>query len=351
MIKTSHLLSALIVSVAPIVASAANAGITAEDLFKIATPEDKAELLAGEVISFSRPKQETDDAGLAVSLAVMVPASLEKTLTTLSTLSVNDDPEARRQLHEITGKIQGNGLSKVFSELKFDADEGAEVKRLLSAKAGDDFNFSNEELGWLRKASAESNQVQSAASVMRRVLANRYLAYRKAGLDGLPPYARGRNKVTYPGKQLAATTETMPVLRQQMPNFYQAYRHYPRFAAPTHKHRFFWEKKRVDDQRMFSLRHEMVQIDSQGAVLANREYYINTQLNTYQVVIVLVPYGTQTIAGLANQTYTDKVKGRKRFIAVGIGRSIVEKNTKPLFEKLRAVLGRAKPVVSGATTK
>jgi hypothetical protein len=63
---------------------------------------------------------------------------------------------------------------------------------------------------------------------------------------------------------------------------------------------------------------------------------------------MLVPYGNQTLAVLVNQTYTQNVAGTKRFVAVRIGRSIVESNTKPLFEKLQKVLGRAKPTVAGA---
>jgi hypothetical protein len=349
MIKSLQVVGVFIVSILMNLPVSADAGITAEDIFKLATPELKAELLAGEVVSLVRKEQETDDAGLAVSLAVVVPTSLETTLTALKTLSVNDDPAQRRRLREIVGTIPADGSSKVFAEVGFDKDEKAEVKKLLQAEEGDDYNFSRKELSWLRQASTGDDQAQAATNVLRRVLASRYLAYRKAGVEALPPYARGRKNLTYPGKQLAATTEAMPVLRQRLPDFYKAYRNYPRSGAVNYKHRFFWEKKRVDDQPMFSLRHEMVQIDSGGAVLANREYYINTQLNTYQVVIVLVPYGTQTIAALANQTFTDKVKGRKRFIAAGIGRSIVESNTKPLFEKLRAKLGRAKPVAQKAT--
>jgi hypothetical protein len=51
---------------------------------------------------------------------------------------------------------------------------------------------------------------------------------------------------------------------------------------------------------------------------------------------------------LANQTYTDKVSGSGRFVAVRVGRNIVESNIKPLFEQLQKTLGRAKPLVAGA---
>ena len=135
----------------------------------------------------------------------------------------------------------------------------------------------------------------------------------------------------------------MPLLRQSLPDFYNAFRNYPKGGAEGLQHRFFWEKKTVDGRPMFSLQHEMVQIKADGATIANREFYISNDLNTLQVVIALLPHGKQTLAVLANQTYTDKVAGSGRFVAVRVGRSIVESNIKPLFENLQKTLGKSRP--------
>ena len=60
---------------------------------------------------------------------------------------------------------------------------------------------------------------------------------------GLPPYARSDGGLNHPGADLAATTEAMPLPRQNLPDFYNAFRNFPR-AVPL-QHRFFWEKKTV----------------------------------------------------------------------------------------------------------
>ena len=58
-----------------------------------AEPAARERLLAGEIVVVTRPEQETNDAGLALSLGVILPADLAKTLATLQSLNVNDDPK------------------------------------------------------------------------------------------------------------------------------------------------------------------------------------------------------------------------------------------------------------------
>jgi len=342
-------LLASLAGLALVIPTGAHAGLTAEQVFATLKPEVRKQLQAGEIVTLAKPEQETSDSGLAVSLAVIVPADLDKTVNTFRTLNMKDDAAQHRTTREISGSVRGDGTSPLFTAIGFTADEKGEVDKLLRAKPGDDFNFSQEELAWVGQAAASGAEpVQAAAGVMRRVLESRYLAYRKTGLAGLPPYARRDGKQVRPGAELAATTEAMPLLRKELPDFYQAYRNYPKTGAEGLQHHFFWDKKTVEGRPMFSLRHEMVQIKPDGATIANREFYISNNLNTLQVAIALLPYGTQTLVVLANQTYTDKVSGSGRFVAVRVGRNIVESNIKPLFEQLQKTLGRAKPLVAGA---
>jgi hypothetical protein len=320
------------------------AGLTAKDVIATMKPEVRKQLEAGKIVTIARPEQETSDAGLAVSMAVLVPADLNKTLSTLRSIKAKSDPKQRRTTREISGSVRGDGASPAFATIGFAADEKREVDKLLRAEPGDDFNFSKEEITWVKQAAAGGgNSAKAAAGVMRRVLESRYVAYRNNGLEGLPPYARSDGGQNSPGADLAATTEAMPLLRQNLPDFYNAFRNYPKGGAEGLQHRFFWEKKTVDGRPMFSLQHEMVQITSDGATIANREFYISNDLNTLQVVIGLLPHGKQTLAVLANQTYTDKVAGSGRFVAVRVGRSIVESNIKPLFEDLQKTLGKSRP--------
>jgi len=322
----------------------ATAGVTPEDIFKAISAEDRKQLEAGEIVTVARPKQESDDSGLAIGLGVILPVGLQQTLDVMRTLNAADDPALNRTTREIAGPVRGDGASRAFAGVRFAKGEAGEVAKLLKTGPGDDFNLSQQELGWMQAAAGKGDPVSAASAAMRRVLENRYLAYMKSGLDGLSPYARKGKDQTRPGAELAASVEAMsPMLRQRLPEFFQTYRRYPKGRGKDIQHRFFWEKKTVEKRPMFSLRHELVQIRPDGAAIGNREFYISNQLNGLQVVILLIPHGSQTLAVMLNETYTDKVSGSGRFVAVRVGRSIVESNTRPLVEKLQKAVGRAKP--------
>jgi len=344
MIKVRQGLGVVLAGVAMMFASGARAGLTAEDIFHEIGSDDQTQLKAGEIVTVSRPKQETSKAGLAIGIAVIVPADLRKTVTTLQSLNVSDDPKLRRTTRQISGPVSGDGSSPVFAGVGFASDEADEVKKLLAATPGEDFNFSAEELSWIRAARTNANAkpAQSAATVMRRVLASRYLAYQKGGLDALPGYAREDKKVTRPGAELGASADAMPVMRKETPDFYAAFRHYPADKGQGITHQFYWEKKTVEGRPMFSLRHEMAQIKPDIAMIGSREYYISNQLNALQVAIALIPYGSQTMAVLVNETYTDKIANAPHIFAAPVGRKIVESNIRPLFEKLQKALGKAR---------
>lgn len=349
MTRPTRILGHLFAGAALLLSAAAYGGITAEDILNAVTAKERQQLLAGDILTVTRPEQETNDAGLAVTLGLIVPADLGKALSTLRSISASGDPAQRIITREIVGPVSADGTSKAFADVGFAADEADEVKKLLHAKAGKTFNFSQEELGWVREAAAGGGEpAQAAARAMRRVLASRYLAYRRSGLDGLAPYARGGKDVSRPGAELAATTEKMPVVRKRLPEFYNAYRHYPKTGVGGVQNRFFWEKKTIDGRPMFSVRHELVEVRPDYAAIGIRDFYIDNNLDAFQVAIALVPYGSQTLVVLVNQTYTEQVSGAKRIVGVHIGRSMVESNTRPLFEKLQNVLGRAKPVSAAA---
>jgi hypothetical protein len=351
MIALTRILAPALAGAALTLSFAAHAGVTADDLLSGVDAKQRETLLAGDILVFARPEQETDDAGLAVTLGVIVPADLKKTLDTLRAINASGDPNENVTTREIVGPVKGDGSSKVFADVAFLPSEGEEVKKLLQAQPGDTFNFSKEEFGWVRQAAAAGGDpAKAAARVMRRVLASRYLAYHQSGLDGLAPYARGGKDVSHPGAELAATTEAMPIGRKHLPEFYNAYRHYPKDVPDGLQSNFYWEKKTIDGRPMFSVRHELVEIRPDYAVIGIRDFYIDNNLDAFQVAIVFVPYGSQTLVALANQTYTENVSGAKRIFAVHVGRSIVESNTKPLFEKLQKALGRAKPM-TGTTTR
>ena len=93
MTRPNRYLCAMLAGIGMTFSAGAIADLTAKDIFNAAEPAARERLLAGEIVVVTRPEQETSDAGLALSLGVIVPADLAKTLATLQSLNVNDDPK------------------------------------------------------------------------------------------------------------------------------------------------------------------------------------------------------------------------------------------------------------------
>lgn len=89
---------------------------------------------------------------------------------------------------------------------------------------------------------------------------------------------------------------------------------------------------------MFALKHLVMDIQPDYALITERQYYMSHSLNSLQVVIGCLPYKSGTLAVLLNQVFTEAVN-----VTIGegivkkVGRVIVEKKILPIFENLRAV--------------
>ena len=91
--RLNRWLLASLAGLALVMPTGAHAALTAEQVFASLKPEVRKQLQAGEIVTLARPEQETSDSGLAVSLAVIVPADLNKTVTTFRTLNMKDAAE------------------------------------------------------------------------------------------------------------------------------------------------------------------------------------------------------------------------------------------------------------------
>ena len=111
------LLASLVCSAFVLSTTAHAAGLTAKDVLATLKPEVRKQLEAGKIVTIARPEQETSDAGLAVSMAVLVPADVNKTLSTLRSIKAKSDPKQRRTAREITGSVRGDGSSPAFATI------------------------------------------------------------------------------------------------------------------------------------------------------------------------------------------------------------------------------------------
>ena len=174
---------------------------------------------------------------------------------------------------------------------------------------------------------------------MGNVLKGRFKAYYQQGLAGLAPYQVGPSKQIDPATELTAATEQLSIVKQRFPHYYQSLRFFPDSRSSTVAHQFFWVKQTESDRPLFVLKHWIMDVQSDYAVITERRFYLNHSLNSLQVVIGCLPDGDSTLVVLLNQAFTEKVNvkyGAK--IAKAIGYKQVEKNILPIFENLKAAL-------------
>jgi hypothetical protein len=162
--------------------------------------------------------------------------------------------------------------------------------------------------------------------------------YRKTGLKGVTAYQISASEQVKPTKELIAATESVVLLKEKFPTYYQCLRFYPDQNISNFVHRFFLVKQREEGRPMFALKHWVLDVRPDYALITERHYYMTHSLNSLQVVIGCLPYKNGTLVVLLNQAFTEKVNitiGKR--VAKKVGRTIVERKIRPMFENLRIV--------------
>jgi hypothetical protein len=295
----------------------------------------------GEIVIIGRPDSEIDTE-LDVFMSVLVPAPITKTVDVLQRLSTSKDTPGILYIQEITGNDSASELAGIFNKVTFGSSESGEVDQLMSIGPGDNYNLSRKEIALFKQASKTVKTGTTGNSemskVMGEVLKNRYLSYRKKGLKGVTAYQISASEQTSPAKELITATETIVILREKFPTYYHCLRFYPDQNISNFVHQFFLVKQREEGRPMFALKHWVLDIQSDYALITERHYFMTHSLNSLQVVIGCLPYKNGTLVALLNQAFTEKVNitiGKR--VAKKVGRTIVERKIRPMFENLRAV--------------
>jgi len=299
------------------------------------------ELKQGKIVSIGLPEVDSNTE-LKVLMSILVPAPFDDTLAALQR-QANDNGVLI--VEEIDDGVSGTELDTVFAKVAYSKEEIGEVKRLLDASAGAGHNFSPEEIALINervhalgKDAVEDDQLSDAmSSAMADILKGRYISYRKKGLEGLVPYQINGNGLANPSEELTLATESLVMLRQGMPAYYRCLRNYPEACPGRIHHRFFWVKQLEGGRPMFSLKHWLLEIHPEHAVITERQFYLNHSLNSLQVVIGCQAHPEGTLVVLLNQAFTERVNvSIGKTIATSIGRMQVEKKVRPMFEQLLA---------------
>jgi hypothetical protein len=209
-----------------------------------------------------------------------------------------------------------------------------EARRYATARPGDTLNLSAEEIAALAKLGASATEA-SVEPTLRQLLLARYRAYRTRGLDGIAAYARGKEERRPAEELLRVTTAMLPILRRHAPEFAEALRAYPAHRPPGLGESYSWIVHNEDERPTVTLRHRMMLAVGDGMVLSDREFYVSWGYNDMQALGALLPVQGGTIVIYSAHTSTDRVGGAATAMKHSVGRSMMEKQLKQIFDRSR----------------
>jgi hypothetical protein len=155
---------------------------------------------------------------------------------------------------------------------------------------------------------------------LREILKARYEAYRKNGLGGIAPYARGWFKQSFPSKELTlGIHETMTAARRQ--DYFQALLNYPAGQLPGMEHRYYWFNRTVENRPTFILADRAETHTADAALLSEVQYYVGHSYNANFVAGGCLAVRGGTLVFYVNRTFTDQVTGWMGGLKQEIGRS------------------------------
>ena len=292
----------LLILVAPAVIAQ---GVDGQDILDglSVSQESVKELKGGGVLFLNSEPYEQSPRELAADAVVLVKQKLEQVVTTFHEHESLVPMDKMLAHEEVFGDDDFAGVAYTKNDYK-------EVARLIKAKPGKDFNFSESEyelirhrLGGVRNATQEA-QIRSASDLMREILLGRYHAYLQAGLDGIAEYKRSSRKQVLPGQELRFTTETFQPFESHFPNYYHVMTRFPE-EDDCCKHEFRWLKVDIRDRPTFVLAHTMFQLTDEFLLVTERFFYATNSLNTIQITLAWLPYDEDTYMGISMSASAD----------------------------------------------
>jgi hypothetical protein len=297
-------------------------------------------LLAGEIVSVER--EETTDKQLAVSIGMLVKGDPDAlAAATLDGQTLADTPAVLG-----FGAIDPAAPEAGQAGVAYTADEVHEVRGLLEAQAGDEFNLSAEELASLREVSARYSPgqagdpaaVQAVNEAYRSILVGRLQAYLARGLAGLAPYERDGG-ASDPAAELRAAAEASRLLQQAAPDLYSGLLDYPEQQPADVQHAFLWVKEVANGRPVFSLSHRMVQRRPDGLILLSCTFYAGHSFNASLSGAGVLPVEQGNAVFYTNRTSSDQVAGFMQGMRHEMGRGMMRDALVESFEAIRAQLG------------
>jgi len=287
---------------------------------------------SGEIVTFAREDQERTDTSIALSMGLYVKAPYDEVLKTLRKSENSLSPYAGAMLVKIKDT---KNINLYFKKVAFSSDEMDEVEKLFNYEDDDTFNLSEKEIQKLHflTKNAKHNDIKVASSFFRELLTQRFQAYLDNGIDGIFAYEHSDRDSTVT-KGMKKSSLGLSVLKKWFATMYKDYLNYPKILSHNYKQSFYFIKDKMDDRVVFILKHQMVQEKKNIILIAERQFYISNSLDAIQTQILCIPYKDGTFVALSSQSFTNKVSGFARGMAVKVGRHMMANQIRPIFEVL-----------------
>ncbi|MGR8999258.1 MAG: hypothetical protein ACU88J_09455 [Gammaproteobacteria bacterium] len=285
----------------------------AQELMQLLDIEQKelASLDQGKIVYFD--VAEGDEKELAAGVVIYLPALPSKVMRFFKNkgpASIDTDVTAQ-------GNIPLQAELDSFNGFNIKAG-GDEAVNFLQARPGNQFNLSTEEFQSLQFAGYA--QSDPALQAYRKILLERWQAYRKNGLKGIPTYDRGNGTEADPGGELRTATLDSKLLVRYFPELYKAWLNYPIALPAGADEQFFWVNRIVEGRPTAILGHRVMLSTGAGEVILSRQFYVGHSYNSNQLSVACLPYRDGSLLFFANRSFTDQVAGIGSSLKHSIGR-------------------------------
>jgi hypothetical protein len=234
-----------------------------------------------------------------------------------------------------------------FATLRLEPNGHAAAEELLKAKPGNDLNLSRKEIDAFRRHAATSGDkanknllLGKVEETLRHNLLDRYRSYREKGLQGIPPYARGKNKNFDPADDIMTSTRFAKILQREVPNFFQYLVDGPSKQPQGLEESFSWVNYPQDNMPTVALMHRMGVMENGVYVFAERHYYSSRGINSMQGIGGAFPCKNGTGILFVVRSSTDLVSGFGAAAKRNIGSRIMGSLMAKQLDRFRSLAER-----------
>ena len=292
-----------------------------------------AELAQGKPVTYALTESSADD--LAMGIAWYLPVSLAKVSSYLR--QENPDPlDVDVTAH---GLLTERGGTASFAPVVLPTEE---TEALLDAEPGNKFNLSASEIDSFKTLKQMPSKATEDVVLQhyRKILFQRFGAYRRGGTHAIAPYMRDESLDSKASLELHQAASASVILSHYFPALYKAWLDYPQPLPSGADESFPWVEKTVEGRPAVILRHR-ISVDWNGGVLVlTREFYTPHSYNSSQWLTGCLAYRDGTVVFQQVHSYTDQVAGIASDVKHIIGRQLLGDKMLTSFTRLCSVSGQ-----------